>query len=175
MRSDAAKSPISHVATARGNLRVPPAQRASSSELEGDQDAGRTHPVEGGVSRGYRAKLEAGRRCPTERTRDSKEPRSSLICEPILSGPAALESLQEGRAQTTANGQRQRQKNFCISHKQNVRCSHGSDGHEEEASPTREQAAYVRSSCFALRLRCHVTQAHPLYTTAAPHKRVLGP
>ena len=109
------------------------------------------------MSSGRRAKLEARRRCPTERTRDSKEPWSSLNFELILSGPAARVSLQEGRAQTTANGQRRRKKKkLYISHKQHVRCSRGSDGHEEEASPTCERAAYVRSVCFALRLPCHV-------------------
>ena len=127
------------------------------------------------MSHGRRVKLEARRRCPTERTRDSKEPRSSLSCEPILSGPAARVSLQEGRAHTTANGQRRQQKNFYISHKQHVRSGLVSDGHEEEAWPTCEKAAYVRSVCFAFRLPCHVKEAHPLYTTAAPRKRVLGP
>ena len=66
-------------------------------------------------------------------------------------------------------------KNVCISHKQHVRCSRDSDGHEEEASLTCKGDAYVRSACFSLRLACHVMEAHPLYTTAAPHERVLGP
>ena len=81
------------------------------------------------------------------------------------------------RRQGTDNskrGQRPRQKNFCISHKQHVRHNRGSDGHEKAASFTCEGAAYVRSACFALRLPCHVPEAHPLYT-AAQRKRVLEP